>query len=375
MKRSLLLLSSSFVVAALCGCQESTPQVTHDRSVHRGTVPPGRLTTAAKKVTSRDRVAKLDSAANSETDQCGSSGGREEQTECADWHKDLERSNQNTGEFEYIYSCATGGDIATIRTVGVGDAEGNGHYTQTYAMRDGSEILWTYTYTLGADGISQDYVGSSSDGTQYTGTYRYLANDVTEMHEVYTMPGAGGISKVDGTTDAAERFTGTQSWDDPATPEDPDSRLVQTENDAGLRQNYTYIFEGWDVSYNAFYPAAGGLEYDWTSDDRATTASPDYRGAYVYASDNSGSGSYRQLFNDGSFLDVSHVVVADGSYTEHWEWHDATTPQDLDQKGDLAYTPCGPGTGTMTTYVQGGAPETCHVRVDLDGTTTVDQCN
>ena len=66
-------------------------------------------------------------------------------------------------------------------------------------------------------------------------------------------------------------------------------------------------------------------------------ASPDFDGEYSYLPDGSGLGSYIQKFDDGSTLNVEHVINTDGSYTESWVFHDATTAVDPDQEGHVNY--------------------------------------
>ncbi len=378
MKRPLLASALLFSLASLMACQEAEPQVQRNRTVHKRLVP-GSVVGEARKAPSRDNVVSLELAADDVPEEaaCGGGGGgageEEPPAECVAWVEEVDSYDPATGNFEYLNTCAEGGDLASSHTVGHSDEMGNGNYTQTYTMRDGSVIVWTFVYTLGEDQISQVYTGSSSDGTQLNAVYRYPAEGITEVDEHYVLAD-GGTSDSVGTYDAQGRFTGTSSYDDPATPESPDTHLTQVENDEGLRQDYTYLYDNWNVTYNAFYPAAGGLAYNFRSDDRATIALPDFDGEYSYLPDGSGLGSYIQKFDDGSTLNVEHVINTDGSYTESWVFHDATTAVDPDQEGHVNYPACGAGTGSLTTRVDGGDPETCDLHVEMDGATTVDNC-
>lgn len=358
LKKSKAAVVAAMSLSVLAACEGRTPEVQG-----RGAVVP----TLSPNTT----VMSLDAPS---TEDAESGGGDEEHAgQCAEWVTVSESYNQLTGDFEYVYECEEGGAIARIVTAGHDDGAGNGSYTQTYEMRDGSQIVWTYTYTISEDGLSQVYVGTSNEGESYEGTYTFLDQDRTQVQEVWrTTEGdyfIEGVQHQDGT------YEGTRAYDDPSTPASPDWTLDETRSaDGTFTQSAEQTFEGYTTSWSAAYAEDGSVEYAFETDDLTTQVAPDFQGSYSYAADYSGSGGYRQDFDDGSILLVEQQISADGGYVESWTFDDASTEQALDQEGSITYAADGAGTGTLTTHVVGGDAETCRVTVAADGTTTIDQC-
>lgn len=294
-------------------------------------------------------------------------------TECVEWVTEEESYSPATGEFVYRYSCAVGGDIASYETRGVDDGAGNGSYTTTTNLRDGSVVAWSYTYTLEADGVTQHYQGESTAGETFVASYVYQANGDSLAHEVWTM--AEGVYTVDGTYFSDGRFAGNEQFDDPTTAASPDWTMQYAENaDGTFSQVVSGSFDGWQSDYSYAVASDGSAVYAFTYDELATTAAPDFAGHYDYAADGSGSGSYRQLFDDGSVLDVVDSFTSDGKVTESWRFDDATTEPALDQEGVMNYDVDGSGSGSITFHLSDGTSQTCLITVNADGTSLIDNC-
>jgi hypothetical protein len=294
-------------------------------------------------------------------------------TECAGWSAEEESYDPSTGVFVYRYACPVGGEIAVYESRGVDDGAGNGHYTVTYTMRDASIIVWSYTYQLEADGVTQRYQGASDQGETFVASYVYQANGDSLAHEVWTV--AEGVYTVDGTYFADGRFVGSERFDDPATAASPDWSMEYAEHaDGSVAQLVSGLFDGWQTDYSYTVLADGNAVYDFSYDLLTSLAVPDYSGHFDYAADGSGAGSYRQLFDDGSVLDVVDSFTGDGQVTESWRFDDATTELELDQEGTLNYAADGSGHGTVVFHLADGSSETCQLTVAADGTSVIDNC-
>jgi hypothetical protein len=306
-------------------------------------------------------------------DDTASADDQSASTECVEWVAEEESYHPSTGEFVYRYTCAVGGDIAVSETRGVDDGAGNGSYTTTYTMRDGSVVAWSYTYALDADGVTQHYQGESTTGESFVATYVYQANGDSLAHEVWTL--AEGVYTVDGTNFNDGRFAGTEQFDDPTTAASPDWSMEYSEGaDGTFSQVVSGSFDGWLTEYSYAVASDGSAAYAFTYDELATTAAPDFAGHYDYAADGSGSGSYRQLFDDGSVLDVVDSFTSDGKVTESWRFDDATTELALDQEGVMNHDVDGSGSGSIVFHLSDGSSQTCQVTVNADGTSLIDNC-
>jgi hypothetical protein len=353
MNRKNLLAAACLALPALVACEGSVPQVKQ----HQAVVP---------SLTPNTAVQALDAPSSEDADAEAMSG------ECEEWVEVSSTYDEAAGTFASEYACTAGGAIERTTTEGQGDMMGNGSYTQTYFLRDGSEIVWSYTYT--SDQVSTTYVGTSSEGDTYEGTYTYLDMDTTQVHEVYTT--ADGIYTTDGiSANDGSSFDGSTAFDDPNTAASPDYVYENTQQDDG---SYSQVVQsagdGWTSSYTATFEVDGSFDYQFQTDLTETVVAPDYAGSYGYAADGSGEGEYTQSYDDGSSLLVSHVIAADGSYDESWTFDDAATDQGVDQEGSIHYAADGTGSGTITTHVVNGDDEICAVSVSADGTSSVDDC-
>lgn len=294
-----------------------------------------------------------------------------EQGRCTEWVLEEQHQDPLTGEFSYRYRCPEGGDTESIVTLGQSYTPSNGRYTTTYNKRDGSVVVWSYVFATTEDGITH-YNGSATDGSRYEGDFRAISLTETWAREHYVMP--AGAYDSEGVYDQAQFLTGTSTFDDPDTLDRPDYTLSQSKDASGnTLQEFHSLVAGWERRYTARYREDGSMDYRFEYDDHTTHAAPDFVGSYLYARDRSGTGSYTQYLDQGSTLDVTHQMSADGSFTETWIFHDAATAQDVDQQGTMHYQANGNGEGTVTTYVQGGGVETCDMHV-VDGSTIVDNC-
>lgn len=347
-----LLLASVAAPLVLAACEGKTPSVKR----HDAVVP---------SLSPRTAVSALTSPSTADAE----SGG---EAQCLEASLVSESYDPSTGAFASEYDCAEGGGIDRVLTAGTGDQVGNGAYTQTYVLEAGGEIVWEYTYT--SDAVSTTYVGSSSEGESYEGTYTYLDADTTRVEETWTM--AEGVYTTDGVmTNDGTSFVGSSTFDDPDTAASPDYTYEQQTNDDGsFTQRVESAGDGWTSSYVADFAVDGSASYDFATDLTDTDVSPDYEGSYSYAADGAGEGGYTQAFDDGSSLAVDDEIRADGSYTESWSFDDAATEQPVDQEGSISYGVDGAGVGTITTFVVGGESETCRVTISADGATTIDQC-
>jgi hypothetical protein len=294
--------------------------------------------------------------------------------ECTEWVTELESWDETTGDFEYRQTCALGGAIAVVHTVGNEDPTTHvGNYTTTYELRDGSSVVWTVSYHPNADG-SYDHAGSSSDGSSFTATYTYNADGSTSAHEEWSYPG-GYFYTVDGTYFADGRFDGTIVYDDLATAANPDFTVVEHDAaDGTITQTYLYDAGGLSAEETYVLRTDGSMAITFAYDDPATGVNPDFAGAYDYAASGSGTGGYHQSFDDGGGLDVAHVVEASGAYTESWSYADPDPAVAVDQDGSAAYGADGSGAGSYTNHLADGSSITCSFSVASDGTVTDGGC-
>jgi hypothetical protein len=351
-------LSAAALAVSLCACDGSVPQV---RGNHEAVVP--------SVAPPYSLAMEAGPPSNDPT-----SASEEQSTECAEWVTARDEWNQATGEFDYLYTCATGGDIASVERQGKDDLSGNGTYVDLYTFRNGDTLTWSYTYTSSSDYMSQVIDGVSEDGQIFHGEYTYLENGDSRAHEVSTL--AEGIYVTDGIYSTDGRFNGTYTFDDPSTPASPDWTVVEIENaDGSIEQRITSETNGW-LETATYKVAAGGVAtYDFIWEDPSTAVSPDYAGAYVYNVDGSAFGDYTQPFDDGSLLKVHQTFRTDAvAFVESWMFDDAATPQPIDQEGAISYDNDLNGVGTMTTFGANGFVQTCDVKVSSDGTTTIDNC-
>ena len=308
---------------------------------------------------------------NGETESIASTTEVESVTECGEFIPVIEEYDEVTGDFRYEYECADdGGDIARIITEGNDDGLGNGSYTTTYLLRNGGEVVWTVEYTVLADGRTRLTTGTSNEGESYESKQTFLDDGTIIAEETYFY--LEGTYIVDGVYEDDGRFNGEYIYDSNETPDvNPDYTIVQTENaDGSIEQIYEGIEDGWSNSYVYTVNALGETDYVFTGDDPVTSVSPDYSGAYHYAADGSGEGGYERTYEDGSVLSVEDVIFADQSLNQSWIFNDAATLQDIDQTGEMSYAADGSGSGTVTTFVEGGESQTCTLDIDVDGTTT-----
>jgi hypothetical protein len=194
------------------------------------------------------------------------------------------------------------------------------------------------------------------------------------MHEEWNLDEGtyviDGLIANDGTT-----FDGDESFDDPRTEASPDWTLSMVSNEDGsFSQDVHVEGDGYTSDYTYAVSALGEADYSFETDMSDTEAHPDWTGEYHYAADGSGEGNYRQLFDDGSTLDVEDVIGADGSVDESWVFDDVATEQDVDQEGHMTFAPDGSGSGTVATHVVGGDDQTCDVAIGANGAQTVENC-
>jgi hypothetical protein len=350
--RRALLASLAATVPFAAACEGRTPSVKR----HDAVVP---------SLSPRTAVSALESPSTSDAESTS-------EAQCLEPSLVTETYDEAAGTFFNEYDCAEGGGIDAVITEGSGDQLGNGEYTQTYVLEAGGEIVWTYTYTSGP--TSTTYVGSSTEGESYEGTYTYLDENRTQVDETWTT--AEGVYVTDGVmANDGSSFVGTTTFDDPDTAASPDySYEQQTNDDGSFSQRVESAGDGWTSSYTADFGADGSVSYDFATDLTDTDVEPDYEGTYTYAADGAGGGGYHQSYDDGSSLDVEDEIAADGSYTESWSFDDASTEQPVDQEGSISYGVDGAGEGSITTFVVGGESETCRVTIDAGGATTIDQC-
>jgi hypothetical protein len=352
------LVAALLALPLVGGCEGATPQISDDKVLPDLVLPQSGL---QKSGSAKTLLLSADDAATSDAEHEGPA-------ECLAWITVEESYDEVTGAFVYRYSCPEGGDIASSSTVGVDDFMGNGSYTYTLVLRDGTEIVWEYTYVLGADGISQIYDASSNEGETYHGVRTYLANDDVMVDEVWGL--LEGEYSLQGVYAPDGRFNGTSIFDDPNTAASPDYTLVHQENvDGSFSQSVDGIFDGWLSQYTYALSADGTVDYAFLSDDLATLATPDFVGAYHYDIDGSGHGAYTQNLDDGSTIDVSDVFDATGVVTESWAFDDAATALAVDQEGVIVYQTDGTGVGTVTFHFDDSESVTCAVSVTAEGST------
>ena len=356
------LVTALFTVPLIGACEGSTPQLSEESVLPDLVLPQAGL---QKSGSAKALLLTADDAATSDEES------EEEESECLEWVTVEESFDEETGAFAYHYSCAEGGDIATSSTIGVDDFQGNGSYTYTLVLRDGTEIIWEYVYVLGDDGISQVFDATSNEGETYHGVRTYLDDDNTMVDETWGL--IEGSYILQGTYDEEGRFNGTSIFDDPNTEASPDYTLEHAENaDGSFSQSVDGVFEGWLSQYTYALNADGTVDYDFLSDDLATIASPDFVGVYHYNADGSGDGAYTQNLDDGSLIDVVDLFDAAGVVTESWTFDDAATALAVDQEGEIVYQPDGTGVGTVTFHFDDAESLTCAVTVSGEDESTLD---
>jgi hypothetical protein len=302
-------------------------------------------------------------------------------TECTGWVTDLEKWDETTGDFESRYSCPSGGDVASVVTIGKDDLAGNGAYKTTYTLRDSSQVIWSFTYTTAADGVTQTTSGSSNEGESMQSTTVYLPNGDIQSRETWQL--AEGSFVIDGVYAAkpdalgGARFNGEYTFDDPATAESPDWTVDQSHAaDGTITQVGSQTLPDWEYAFTYTVDPSNNVTFEYSWDAPASSANPDYAGKYSYAPGGAATGSYTQKWDDGSKLVVSHSFdwQKNDGYTESWVFDDATTAQPKDQEGELVYDAQGNGKGTLTTHIVGGGTETCDIEITATGTTTLTNC-
>jgi len=352
-------LALAVALAPALACEREVPEI--QREIPDIVLP-------SKKLDKQGSVLALQaSAEDSATDD-------EEEGECLSWITVEETYNATTGAFRYEYACEEGGDLAGYVTEGVDDFEGNGHYTQTLMLRDGGEIVWNYTYTLGADGMSQIYDGVSSEGETHHSIQTYLADESVHVEETWGL--IEGVYTTNGTYDDEGRFNGTSSFDDPNTEASPDYTLEQSQGfGCEFSQVVDGVFENTATSYSYTVDIECVVSYVFVNDDLSTLASPDFDGGYTYQADGSGEGSYLQNLDDGSHIEVADAFTADGVVTQSWLFDDVATEVAIDQEGAIVYQPDGTGEGSVTYHFDDGDSQTCAVVINADGETIVSDCD
>lgn len=306
----------------------------------------------------------------------GGSSGNGQRPWCKDGELSLSQSFPD-GRWITEYTCAPGGGIARVRSEGQSDpATGDGSYDQIAILDDGSEELWHFTVDIAADGSTNHNVGTSDDGSEsidslYTrldaeGSYR--VETTSSMAEgVYV---TNGVQGADGVS-----WTGTTSFDDPATERSPDWSydLVMNPDGSGT-QTVDYAGEGYTTHYTMDFSADRSSSYDFETDLTSTALTPDYTGAYDYAADGTGTGNYTRFFEDGSTTEVQEVIASD-RLLQSWVFDDASTDQAIDQTGEMTWHADGSGEGSVSFHVVDGGVQTCQVRVSADGVQTIDSCS
>jgi hypothetical protein len=284
-----------------------------------------------------------------------------------------ETYDEATGEFRYQYDCPVGGDIASSVTVGKDDGQGNGHYTTTYLMRDGSAEVWESDYTVGADGASQHVDSTSDDGQTLSGDYQFGTGGITWAHEVWT--GAEGTSVSDYVTTPDGTSTGTSVFDDPSTEVSPDWTSEFTYGaDGSYTTTSTGTYEQWAVVTTVIGQPDGSVEYLYTYDDPSTAVSPDFEGQASLKADGSGEGDWMGSYDDGSVSSGFDVYAVDGTVHETWTWDDPATTPSPDQEGSTTYQPDGSAAGTVTEHAADGSSATCPFTMSAVGEVTWGEC-
>lgn len=352
------LILLCWTLVALAGCEVGVPRVNAFGSVVPHLAPPSDA--AARAVPSIEAKSLAEGEA-----QAGS---------CHEWRTEFDRYDEQSGEFAVAYACAEGGQVARISTSGVDHGDGSGAYTTVYQLRDGSQVVWEFSYRPDpVDPAATLYTGASSQGGSFEGEYRDTPSGQTALREVYAYP--DHVIVVEGLSDDDGRFNGSVSYDDLSTELSPDWTLVQVEqHDGTVQQTVDSTADGWGVREQITARSDGNLTYAFRYDDLESEVFPDYEGRYDFAPDGSGQGGYLQRYDDGSTLRVQQAIEVSGDYRETWVFDDALTSLPVEQEGAVQYTSGGHASGTLTTYVVGGSAETCDLEIFEDGSTLIDNC-
>ncbi len=281
-----------------------------------------------------------------------------------------------TGAFVTRWQCAAGGGIASVVTQGTQDQSGDGAYDQISTSENGNVLVWHFTVDSSDDLATQVYDGVRDDNSEDShivyvidAAGDYDLNETWHMRDgVYTTQ---GLSSADGLS-----FDGVQTFDDPDTDVSPDwtDDLVSSP-DGSYVQDVHFEGDGFSSDYSYAVAVDGTSVYTFTTDTFGNAVDVDFEGSYAYNADFSGAGSYDQHFEDGSLMRVNDVIHSDGSTLESWSFDDANTDLAVDQQGELLFAVDGSAQGSFTTFVEGGAGQTCEVHVAPNGTQTIDHCS
>jgi hypothetical protein len=294
---------------------------------------------------------------------------------CLDGQLTEESFDEATGQFRNVYDCAAGGGIDSITTEGQQDENGDGAYVQTTLLESGASFSWSFTFDTSEDFLVQRYTGVRDDGSEsYNGVYSLRDDDNWDVEENWAMREGTyvltGIQTQDGLA-----FDGHYVFDDPATGASPDWEMDYVLNrDGSFSQSVETSGEGFTNEYDFVQNVDGSSRYDFSTDLLDSDVEPDFEGSYGYAADGSGEGDYIQNFDDDSLLSVHDVIHADGTVTETWTFDDAATALAIDQEGEIHYGLDGSGTGSFTLHSEGGASQTCAMRIDAAGVQTIEAC-
>ncbi|MBN2362013.1 MAG: hypothetical protein JXR83_21355 [Deltaproteobacteria bacterium] len=300
--------------------------------------------------------------------------GSESSGPCTQWVTEVDTYNRFSGDFERLERCVSGGEIETIHTVGEMDLDDSGHYTTTYLYRDGHQVIWQFSYQPDPEAPNTTvYTGASDAGDSFSGEYRDVGGGATYASESWSL--AEGNYQVDGIYERDNRFNGTVTFDDPATPQNPDWIVNnRADLDGTVTQLATTYLDHWQLNETVTLALEGSYSYSFGYDNTLTEVDPDYRGSYWFDGLGAGSGGYTQFHDDGSTLKVEQDIASDGSYDQRWWYDDASTEQPVDQEGAVHYNSDGSGSGTILTHVVGGDAETCDIEIAADGSSSIDNC-
>lgn len=359
--RSLAKLTAPLALSAgLMACDGEVPQTTLDD--------------LPDLVLPRAKLDKQGAAKTLTLSAADASSESEDEGYClTEWQLVDQTYDEATGEFSSHYHCPEGGLLQDQITEGVQNPDGTGGYTLTLVNRDGTEVVWEYTFFVENGGYTQHLDGSSSEGETHVSEQNYNLDGSVEVDETYGLH--EGSYHIDGTYDEVGRFNGTSVFDDPNTEASPDYTLEHHENaDGSFQQIYDGVSEGQRNQYDYQLHADGSVDYDFTYDDLATSATPDYDGSYAYGADGSALGGYTQLFDDGSILEVVDEAAAGGPYLQTWSFDDASTEVSPDQEGEMTYAEDGTAAGSVTFHLGEGLSETCALTMDAEGNTDLGEC-
>ena len=351
------------VLAAAAGgaCTGGTPEVMGLDPATRGPIRPVIIQDEIRTTSDVRTLERAVGASESSTD-----------FSCDAWVTETEVYDDATGAFEYVYTCPSGGDIARVRDVG-SSVGGTGSFVVTYTLRDGSTIVWNYAFAPGAAPNSQITTGTSDRGSSYASLRNGNGDGTYTTHEVLAY--LDGIYTTDGTFSIdGDAGTGTQSFDDPSTPASPDSTssFTSAADGSGSAHATGISRNGWAFTTDNTWDAAGAWTQDFTSNDPATTSSPDYTGTYGGAGDG-GVGDWSQAFDDGSSMEL-HEEWSATSWRQDWSWNDPALAPTPDQDGSITYIADGSGSGWFTDHFADGSSRTCDLLIDAAGTSTITNC-